>query len=165
MRIFHFALNTTFSIGFGYGLELQDWRSRTKCLVQFRVLHWILPIAFTAEQRPYFPRLPYACDEESQRHVPWIRVPSFAQFYSLLHRDLKRKGPSILRIHSATSTNFEQPATSPTVGSRICCSFLSDLTPEVVRNCIDWVAVETAWNQRHTSKDVRPAQFQMSNIR
>jgi hypothetical protein len=33
--------------------------------------------------------------------------------------------------------DFEQPAPSPTAGSRNCCSFLWDLTPEAARNYID----------------------------
>jgi hypothetical protein len=52
----------------------------------------------------------------------------------------------------------------PTVGSRTCCIFLWGLTPEAARNYIDRVAVQVTWNQRHTSKDVCPAQFQISNI-
>ncbi len=39
-------------------------------------------MAFTAEQRPSFPRLLYACDEESQCHVPWVPAPSFC---AILH--------------------------------------------------------------------------------
>jgi hypothetical protein len=116
--------------------DLRYRRSCTKYRVRYdRVRYCILPMAaFSVEQRPSFPSLPYACDEESQRHVPWIPAPSFAQFYSLLHRALTRKGPSIV---PHPHVDFEQPAPSPTAGSRICCSFSWDLAPEAVRNYID----------------------------
>jgi hypothetical protein len=72
-------------------------------------------------------------------------------------------------FHSATSTcwshvDFKKPAPCPTVGSKICCSFLWELNPEAARDGIDWVAVQVTWNQRHTSKVVCPARFQISNI-
>jgi hypothetical protein len=62
--------------------------------------------------------------------APRALRPLFAQFHSLLQRYLTRKGPSIAPHHA----NVE-PVPSPTVGSRICCSFLWDLTPEAARNC------------------------------
>ncbi len=43
-------------------------------------------------------------------------APSFAQFHSLLHRDLTRKCPFIAP-HS--HDDFEQPVPSPTVGTTI----------------------------------------------
>ncbi len=72
---------------------------------------------------------------------PGFLHPLFAEFHSLIHRDLKRKGPSIApHPHVDNNTvDFKQPAPSPVVGSWIRCSFPWDLTPEAVRNCIDWV--------------------------
>jgi hypothetical protein len=83
-------------------------------------------------------------------------------FVQLLQRALTRKVPSMA---PHPHVDFEQPAPSPTVWSRICCNFLWDLIPDAVRNCKDWVAVQVTRNQRHSAtKDVCSAQFQISNI-
>jgi hypothetical protein len=103
-------------------------------LVQYRIQYSIQPMPFTAERKLPLPRFYHSCAE---RHVPWIPAESctlFAQFHSLIHRDLTRKGPSIV---SHPHVDFEPPALSPTVGSRICCSFLWYLTTEAARNCLD----------------------------
>ncbi len=63
---------------------------------------------------------------------------------------MTKKGPSIA---PHPHVEFKQPAPSPVVGSWIRCSFPWDLSPEAVRSCIDWVAIQVAWNQRHPSKD------------
>jgi hypothetical protein len=60
---------------------------------------------------------------------PGFLHPLSAQFHSLIHRDLTRKGPSIA---PHPHVDFEKPAPSPAVGSWIrsdrCCSFPWDLT-------------------------------------
>jgi hypothetical protein len=102
--------------------------------------------------------------------------PSFAQFHSsvlsLLHRDLTRKGPSIA---PHPHVEFEQPAPSPTVESRICCSFFWDLSiilPLKLRGIVftelPFTGVQVTWNQRHMSKpeDVcRTLPCSISNIK
>jgi hypothetical protein len=65
---------------------------------------------------------------------PGFLHPLFAQFHSLIHRDLTRKGPSIA---PHPHVDLKKPAPSPAVGSGIRCSFPWDLTPEAVRNRID----------------------------
>ncbi len=63
-------------------------------------------------------------------------------------------------IHMLISNSRISPV--PTVGAWFCRSFLSYRTPEAVLNRVDWVSVQVAWNQWHTSKNVRPAQFEIS---
>jgi hypothetical protein len=108
----------------------------------YRIQYSIHPMSFTAERKLPLPRLHHACGEESQQHVPWIPALSFPAIPqlddALIHRDLTRKGPSIA---PHPHVHFQKLAPCPAVGSwRIRCSFPWDLTPEAVRNCIDWVA-------------------------
>ncbi len=92
-------------------------------------------------------------------YVPYLILCLYAGAMFLYNKDSTTYG-----VASDVVPLFQDEDNNPHVGSRKCCSFLWDLTPEAARNYIDWVAVQVTWNQRHTFKDVCPAQFQISNI-
>jgi hypothetical protein len=116
-----------------------------KYLDRYRIRYSIHPMSFTAEWKA--PEAPFQVAQAASRRrrrvsVPRALVPGFLhplfaefKFHSLIHRDLTRKGPSIA---PHPRVDFEKPAPSPAVGSWIRCTFPWDLTPEEVRNGIDW---------------------------
>ena len=87
-----------------------------KYRVWFTVRYWILPMAFTAEQRHSFSGLPYACDEVSHRHVPWIPASSLCEILQLAPQRFDEERS----IRSATST-----CSFRTVGSQSHCRVLN----------------------------------------